>query len=126
MKLEHIGLTVKSHEEIDAFYCKLLGFKRVRNFVLKRDVANVLFGINKNIQVSFLEKDNIRIELFVSEALNMRPIDHICISVPEREALVQRAKMAGYEVIRIKRPEFDLVFLKDGSNNLFEMRSSEK
>jgi len=123
MKIEHIGLAINDSGEIDNFYCELLGMHRIRDFVLHRDVSGVVFGIDEDIQVSFLEKDGMTIELFVSELMNKNPIDHICISVSDRKLLMQKAQQKGYSYTRIKRPEYDLVFLKDKSGNLFEVRS---
>lgn len=124
MRLEHIALTIKDSKEINDFYCNVLGMNRTRDFILKRDVADVLFGIDSDVEVSFLEKDGITFEVFTSESLNARPVDHICISVLDREVLVEKAEQKGYAFIRIKRPEFDLVFIKDKSGNLFELRSN--
>ncbi len=123
MKLEHIAITVGNPEEIDDFYCEILGMNRVRDFTLKRDVALELFGLDEQIEVSFLEKDGIKLEIFVTSSFDQPRVDHICISVPDRELLVEAAFAKGYEVVRIKRTEFDLVFLKDRSGNLFEMRN---
>jgi len=124
MNIEHIGLTIKEPTEIENFYCELLGMCRIRDFILYKDVSEVIFGIEEDIQVSFLEKDGMTIELFVSEQTNKNPIDHICISVTDRELLIQKAQRMGYSYTRIKRPEYDLVFLKDKSGNLFEVRST--
>lgn len=124
MKIEHIGLTIKDPVEIDHFYCEVLGMRRIRDFILYKDVSEVVFGIEEDIQVAFLEKDGMTIELFVSEQTNKNPIDHICISVSDRKLLIQKAQQKGYTYTRIKRPEYDLVFLKDKSGNLFEVRGT--
>ena len=124
MKLEHIALTVKIREEINDFYCKILEMNRVRDFVLKRDVAFDLFGRDEQIEVAFLEKDGISMEIFVTETQAGSRVEHLCIAVTDREQLTRSAREMGYGVIRIKRPEFDLLFLKDKSGNLFELRNT--
>ncbi len=122
MKLEHIALTVGSREEIDDFYCGILGMKKVRDFVLKADVAGKLFGIKKEMEVSFLEKDGLHFELFVTGRLPVNPVGHTCISIPGRDAVIRLARERGYKVIRVERPEFDLVFISDKAGNRFELR----
>ncbi len=125
MKLEHIALTINDSEEIENFYCDILGMRRIRDFILPKDVSVTIFGVESDIEVSFLEKGSLTVELFVSKLINKNPIDHVCITVPDRELMIQKAQQKGYAYTRIKRPEFDLVFLKDKNDNLFELRMTD-
>ena len=54
----------------------------------------------------------------------MRPVlNHVCLSVEDREGLVTRAMEAGYWVIRNQREgKPDLVFLYDRDGNPFELQ----
>lgn len=66
MNLEHIALTVTDYKEISRFYQEILGFSEVRSFVLKKDLAREIFGIEKETKVFHLQKDDLLLEIFLS------------------------------------------------------------
>ena len=52
--------------------------------------------------------------------------NHICLSVSKRDKFINAIKENGYECIILKREMSDLVFIKDKSGNLFEIKEEEK
>ncbi|MBC8486375.1 MAG: hypothetical protein H8D45_10090, partial [Bacteroidetes bacterium] len=48
--------------------------------------------------------------------------DHICLAIKDRETLITKAEAQNYECIRRKRDIFDLIFIKDKSGNIFEIK----
>ncbi len=66
MNLEHIALTVTDYKEISRFYQEILGFSEIRSFVLKKDLAREIFGIEKETKVFHLQKDDLLLEIFLS------------------------------------------------------------
>jgi len=122
MNLEHIALTITDHKEIKQFYQDILGFAEIRNFILQKDLAGELFGIGKDSRVFHLQKDDLLLELFLMPQWFEHAYNHICISVPAREAIVNKAIRDGYACIRVRRQHSDMIFLKDKSGNVFEMK----
>jgi catechol 2,3-dioxygenase-like lactoylglutathione lyase family enzyme len=49
-------------------------------------------------------------------------VNHLCISVENREKLIKEVQDRGYETIIIERKQPDLVFIKDKSGNIFEIK----
>ena len=39
MNLEHVALNIADPEEIESFYCEILGMSEIRHFVLDKDLA---------------------------------------------------------------------------------------
>ncbi len=120
--LEHIGLTVVDYSEIKEFYQDLLGFKLDYDFQISAELSEKMFGIEEKSRAYMLSKNGLKLELFVSRQKNMSDYNHLCFSIKDREAFIQKAKEKGYECTVIKRDKSDLVFVKDKSNNIFEIK----
>ncbi|MCK4630769.1 MAG: VOC family protein, partial [Bacteroidales bacterium] len=124
MKLEHIAITVSEPADIKDFYFDILGMKEVKNFVLNKVLANKIFSINNETSVYLLQKDDISLEIFILPGQNKHSFEHICLAVKDREKLVENSLKHNYECIRIERDLFDLVFIKDRSGNVFEIKKN--
>ena len=124
MKIEHIALSVNNTEEIKNFYSNILGMKKVKSFVLNKKLANSIFKIEKEATVFLLQKDKLFFEIFITDRQNNQSYNHICIAIQNREMLVEKAIKQGYMCVRIEREMFDLIFIKDKSGNIFEIKES--
>jgi len=122
MNLQHIALNIVDIEEINNFFIDVLEMKTVKSFVLKHSLAQKIFNIHKETTVYILQKNNLFFELFVSNEKLKQGFNHICISLKNREELINKSKAAHYEHIRIKREYSDLLFIKDKSGNVFEIK----
>ncbi|MBC8185109.1 VOC family protein [candidate division KSB1 bacterium] len=124
MKLEHIALTIEDAKEIKDFYIDILEMKEVKTFVLNKILAQKIFGIQKDTNVFYLQRNNLFLEVFITGEKLKQGFDHICLSVKDRETIVTKAEPQNYECVRIKRDVFDLIFVKDKSGNIFEIKES--
>ncbi len=122
MKLNHIAITITDKSEIEGFYKNLLGMKDIRSFEIAKDKVVGIFGIGDEITAYQLQKDDLVFEVFVLPKPLEKGFDHICVSVPDREELIRKAIKNNYNVTRIEREHFDLVFVKDKSGNIFEIK----
>lgn len=66
--------------------------------------------------------DELILEVFVNSEIQKLGFGHICISMKNRESLVEKAVQSAYKCIRIKRNTADLIFIKDNCGNLFELK----
>jgi catechol 2,3-dioxygenase-like lactoylglutathione lyase family enzyme len=122
MNIEHIALTITDHKEIKEFYKEILGFAEIRSFILQKELAREIFGFGKESRVFHLQTNDLMLELFLIPERFENVHNHICFSVPNREAIVNKAIRDGYECIRVRRQHSDMIFLKDKSGNLFELK----
>ncbi len=125
MKLEHVALTISDATEVEYFYQNILGLSKIRDFILNKDLARKIFGIDKETTVFLLQKNELLLELFLMPEQYSRDFKHICISIKNREELVEKAAQNAYQYIRIKRERPDLIFIKDKSGNIFEIIESD-
>lgn len=122
MKLHHLALSIQNENEVNLFYEKLLGFKRIREFSLKKELANKIFNINKTVQVFYLEGHGISLECFINDIPIGNNYNHWCLSFPDREMFIKKAEEQNIKTIRIERESQDLIFIKDSSGNTFEIK----
>ena len=121
MELEHIALVINDPNEVERFYGDLLGMHKVKELQLNRDLSARVFGRDRETTVFQMQRNGLFVELFIAPEKHENSFRHICFSVNEREDFLEMAIQKGYEYIRISRTRSDLVFLKDGSGNMFEI-----
>ncbi|MCK4408102.1 MAG: VOC family protein [Bacteroidales bacterium] len=122
MKLEHIALTISDPAEIKNFYQDILGVNEARNFILNKVLAEKIFSIPRDTSFYYIQKDKLFLEIFISPGQNNQNFNHICLSIKNRELLVEKICKRNYEYVRIKRELSDLIFIKDKSGNIFEIK----
>jgi len=121
---EHIGITINEESDIQAFYKDLLGLKEINKFDLFDDLSEKIFGISNTVPVSLFSYDDLLIELFLTDKKQKQVYNHICISVKNRDDIIKKATSMGFPVTKIKRESKDyLLFIKDNSGNIFEIKS---
>jgi len=120
--LRHVAITVNRESDINRFYEGILGFSEVRRFILPDDLSDQLFGISDATEVVLLNSGDIYLEVFLSERKIEPVYSHICISLQNRIDVMQKAELNGYSVTIVERTsKEDLVFLRDGTGNSFEL-----
>jgi len=122
MELNHIALTVTNHQEITDFYQDILGFQTMRVFELEEQLSEKIFGISTDVAVAVLTRDELSIEVFVSNTPVIQGFGHICLNVDKRVEIIRKAKAMSYKVISIDRGSYDLIFIKDKNGNLIELK----
>jgi len=123
MKLNHVGLNVKSEEEIVNFYQNILGFHSEYQFELPAEMCDNIFGVNKQLKVYSYKRDDIFLELFIHSENPGNSFSHICLELEDRESIATKCEQSKYQVIRIKRVDRpDILFVKDKAGNIFELK----
>jgi catechol 2,3-dioxygenase-like lactoylglutathione lyase family enzyme len=122
MELHHLALSIKNANEVDSFYKKLLGFKQIRKFTIDTELAFLIFSRAQATTVYLMEGNDIRLELFLDTESKPNNFSHYCFSFPDREAFIKKAEKQHAELLRIPREDRELIFLKDASGNMFEIK----
>ena len=118
----HVGITINISSDIKNFYVDILGLEIKNKFTLSKTISNQIFNIEKNVEVVIAGKEDFTVELFIAAEANYRNFQHICITVNEREKVIRETQNNDYPCYIIKRDTCDIVFIKDKSNNLFEIK----
>lgn len=120
--LNHIGMVINKVSEIENFYQNILGMKIVKQFRLDRELSNKIFKIDRETDVYMMQKDDLILELFVAQNPDSVNYQHICISVHSRKKIIEKAKKDNYSCLIMPRKKYDIVFIKDSSGNIFEVK----
>jgi len=120
----HVAVTINNLSEIKDFYVNILGLEIIKKFTLSKDISNKIFNIEKETEVTVIGKDDFSMEIFKSNKTSHYDFQHVCITVNNREKVIQKARKNNYPCTIIKRDTSDAVFIKDKSNNLFEIKQS--
>ncbi len=122
MNLNHIAFSISDERDISGFYENILGMEKARRFALNAELAEKIFAINKETQVYLMKSPDVVMEIFINPEPEEKGFHHICISLKNREEAVRKAVANRYAVTRIEREKFDLIFIRDKSGNIFEIK----
>ncbi len=127
MKLHHIALNIQTKKELVDFYQNILGVYPQHQFNLYLDLATKIFNIEQQPEVFQYKNEHLFLELFFYEETTIQGFAHICLEVADRENIAKKAEIAGYPVARVARKEMpDILFIKDKTGNIFELKDIEQ
>ena len=128
MQIGHIALVSSSEEKANRFYMDGLGLKELRSMVIPAALSKSLFGIDQELKVIDFGDERIKFEVFILKnegSVPLRKLDHTCLEVEDREALLIKWKRLGFEVLQVPKGDSLVIFLKDGDGNLFEIKEKK-
>ena len=115
-------MDINENKSID-FYENILGFQVIRRFAIGSEMAASIFGLTKQATVVLVEKEDLIIELFVTEILlPFQGYQHTCLDVDNRNEILEGCREKNFEVIKLEKEHHNLLFVKDKSENLFELK----
>ncbi|WP_372947779.1 VOC family protein [Mariniphaga sp.] len=127
MRLNHAAFSVNDSEEIENFYEDILGFRLQRKFLMDAAITSKFFGVNKNIEVYFLEKNSIGLEIFLYPEKRVKIFPHLCFEYFGCKVIYFKAQQRGYKtVVKINSGGNNTFFIWDKSGNMFELKEAKK
>ena len=124
--LHHVALQCSDKQKAETFFTKILGLARAKSFTLSGDLSESIFGIKGSVEIDVYEDDTTRFEVFIDSAGKKAGYEHTCIEVESREELISRCTKHGIEPMLIKKEGKDLLFVRDFSGNLYEVKEKQK
>ena len=122
IKTEHIALQYKNKKKAAIFFCGILGLNKEREFIVPADMADSIFSVGRNLDVVTYSNENIRFEVFFTEEKPKILYEHICLNVENKEEIINLCRKYGAEVKDIKREGKTLLFIRDFSGYLYEIK----
>jgi len=120
--LNHVAIPIGYKEDIGNFYSHVLGFDEKYRFVVDQSTAFSIFGINHELEVTLIEKEGLKLELFHFDEPSKPGISHICLTVSGINKICRVAEEGGYQTIKISRSSGTIAFVSDKSGNRFEIK----
>ena len=126
MEIEHIAVGSNSEEDADKFFVGLLGLKKIRSKSVSADLMKNFFEINKEHDFIQYGNSDLNFEIFITKD-NSKAHDiftHTCISIDNRDELIERAASMGFDFIKIPRSVGNgyYLFVRDLFQNLYEIK----
>ena len=120
--IKHIGLQYNDRESARIFFKEILGLNFKKSFLLSKDLTKEIFEIAEDVTIDVYENDDSYFEVFITNDTVNNKFDHICIEVESKTQLIDKCKKHGIEPIVVKKNEKTLLFIRDFSNNLYEIK----
>lgn len=118
----HLGLTIAYDTDVREFYQDILGLDIRREFVLGKEMAERIFHRNRDVKIVAGMIGNMVIELFLDTDMSKPVWEHICLVVDDRAALIEKCRAKDYQVTIVQRESSELVFIRDRSGNIIEIK----
>jgi len=126
LRIDHIAVASNSEKSSDKFFIDLLGLRKIRSFIVNENLMEKFFGIKKEQEIIRYSDEKIDIEVFITkDNSNVKDIfTHSCLIIEDRDRLLSKARLMGYDVIKVPRENSDIyyLFIKDSYGNLYEIK----
>jgi catechol 2,3-dioxygenase-like lactoylglutathione lyase family enzyme len=119
--IRHVAVECSDQQSMDRFFTKILGIPKIKDTILSKELSATIFGINKSVFIEIYDNGKIRFEVFINPTRNEPTYDHICIEVNNKSDFITQCKQQGLNPFFIEKEGKQLLFVRDFSNNLFEV-----
>lgn len=99
-----------------------MGLPLTKKFELKGDLSKAIFNINENVDILVYDNKETRFEVFIGEVGKKHGYEHTCIEVDNKDEFLKRCSKYNIEPLTINKDGKDLLFVRDFSGNLFEVK----
>jgi len=121
--LKHIALEANDRREADIFFTEILGLKKTNSLTISAGLNKAVFGIEKEMAVENFEREGLRLEVFITGRKKIDlSCDHVCIEVENKEEFIKKCEKHDIKTNIVKKEGKDLLFARDFSGNLFEIK----
>ena len=126
VSLNHVALQCSDREKASIFFTKILKIPMVKNLTISKELSNKIFGVNDYVEVYVFDNEEARFEVFIKNKTNETKFEHICIEVEDKKEFVNTCRKYGLQPFFFKKDEKDLLFVRDFSDNLYEIKEQLK
>ena len=120
--LNHVALKCKDEEGAKTFFTDILGIPLTKKFGISGDLSETIFGIKGNVDILVYDNNETRFEVFIGQVGKKHGYEHTCIEIDDKNEFINRCKKYEIEPISVKKEGKDILFVRDYSGNLFEVK----
>jgi catechol 2,3-dioxygenase-like lactoylglutathione lyase family enzyme len=122
--VQHVAVECGTQQHADCFFTAILGLPKVKSTILSKELSTVIFNINKDVYFCFYDNGKTRFEAFINNERRQPTFTHTCIQVDDKSDFITRCKEKGLHPFFVEKEGKQLLFVRDFSNNLFEVLES--
>ncbi len=120
--LNHVALQCNDKEKIETFFTEVLGLPIKKKFTVSGELSEAIFGINESVDVEAYDNNETRFEIFITQTEEKHGYGHVCIEIDNKKEFIDRCKQYGIKPMFITESGKNLLFVRDFSGNLFEIK----
>lgn len=120
--LNHVALQCNDTERAETFFTEVLGLPIKKKFTVSRELSEAIFGIDESVDVEVYDNNETRFEIFITQTEEKRGYGHVCIEIDNKKEFIDRCKQHGIKPMVITKGGKNLLFVRDFSGNLFEIK----
>ena len=120
--MRHVALNYNEKEKADIFFTEILGLKLIKSFSLSKKLAEKIFNFSEEADVMFYGNENTYFEIFITKRTKNNIFEHVCIEIGNKEEFIRKCKNYGLSPYFVDKGDKKLLFVKDFSGNLFEIK----
>ncbi|MBN1295947.1 hypothetical protein JXA80_04145 [bacterium] len=122
--LIHSALSLRTPEAAKMIFEDIFAFPLLYSFDIGPSTMAALFGIERAVVAQVYDLGTTRLEVFIMDDMpTPGRLQHLCLAVADREAVVTRWKVEGWEVRRFQRDDGDVIFCIDADGNMYELKN---
>ena len=109
---KHVALTYADKDKAKIFFTNILGIPLRKTFTVSAKLSDAFFGIKEEVDVDVYDNGEVMFE-------------HTCIEINNQQTFIERCRKYGIEPILADRNGKIYVFVRDFSDNLFEIKERQ-
>jgi hypothetical protein len=123
--LIHVGLQYSDEKKAEIFFTKILEIPLKKKFTISSELSKEIFGTEENVKILLYATEEIGFEVFITKLTKQTYYEHNCIEIKNKKEFIGRCISYGIEPMVIKKDGKDLLFVRDFSGNLFEVKEKQ-
>lgn len=125
IKTNHIALQYSDRKKADIFFKKILGLNLIKTFTLSKELSNDIFNIKEEVVVDVYRNKGTYFEIFITNTETKYNFEHTCLEVDNIQEFIKRCKKYKIEPKYVKKGDRELLFIRDFSKNLYEIKEKQ-
>ena len=122
INIQHVAVECSDQQSSDRFFTTTLGIPKIKSTILSKELSAAIFGINKNVPIEIYDNGKTRFEVFINTTRSKPTYNHICIEMDNKSDFITQCKQQGLDPFFVEKEGKQLLFVRDFSNNLYEVK----
>lgn len=122
--IQHVCLPVASERNAQTVFEEVFEWPILYRFPIDSKTLNSLFNVDHEAEAIVYDAGNVNVEVFITgeAGLDANRFRHICLTVADRDTLLEKARIHGLEIRTAQRGDKTVFFLVDFDGNLYELK----
>ena len=124
--LLHAAVHSDTKEHAHLYFCKVLGLQLVKTFTIDEALSTNIFSLPKPVDIWVFGNESMQIEVFIHPMSHHPSFNHLCLQVDDKAVFINRCKKYGLMPYQVQKGEKHLLFVRDFTGNLYEIKEEKK